>query len=326
MKIDPKYLPSRKFLTVLGSIIVVAIVISTVSFFSKNVSKYEPKKNLVADDSKSFEAFKQVDTDGDSVPDWQEVLYGTDPKKADTDGDGTPDNKEIEIDRDPTKANTAKPGEEPNDKIDPKIIANQEKMVAEYEKLNSTQKFSRDFFSNYIATQPAGRQMTEAEKTAFVEKMLLDMKGTNFQDKYSEKDLKISKVENADSVKKYVGEISDIIYKNDIIQNITKGIEIFSTSVEAGKFNKLSDIDLIIKSFTSVSEKIINTETPESFSGENLRLANDLYRLSDCLLDLKEVEKDPIKAITAIKTYAETTDDMGVIINSMTILSSSKSI
>ena len=31
------------------------------------------------------------DTDGDGLPDWEESLYGTDPKKADTDGDGVND-------------------------------------------------------------------------------------------------------------------------------------------------------------------------------------------------------------------------------------------
>ena len=31
------------------------------------------------------------DTDGDGLPDWEESLYGTDPKKADTDGDGIGD-------------------------------------------------------------------------------------------------------------------------------------------------------------------------------------------------------------------------------------------
>lgn len=37
-----------------------------------------------------------VDTDGDGLPDWQELEYGTDPDKADTDGDGYTDKEEID--------------------------------------------------------------------------------------------------------------------------------------------------------------------------------------------------------------------------------------
>lgn len=36
----------------------------------------------------------RVDTDGDGLPDWFEVLIGTDPGNADSDGDGTPDGME----------------------------------------------------------------------------------------------------------------------------------------------------------------------------------------------------------------------------------------
>ncbi len=47
-----------------------------------------------------------LDSDGDGLPDAQELAFGTDPQKADTDGDGINDKAEIDLRTDPTKADT----------------------------------------------------------------------------------------------------------------------------------------------------------------------------------------------------------------------------
>ena len=44
------------------------------------------------------------DADGDGLPDWEEALWSTNPKKPDTDGDGTPDGEEVAVHRNPRKA------------------------------------------------------------------------------------------------------------------------------------------------------------------------------------------------------------------------------
>lgn len=38
--------------------------------------------------------FYTIDTDGDGIPDWREILLGLNPNKKDTDGDGIPDDEE----------------------------------------------------------------------------------------------------------------------------------------------------------------------------------------------------------------------------------------
>ncbi|MDO8620212.1 MAG: hypothetical protein Q7R64_02585 [bacterium] len=51
------------------------------------------------------------DADGDELPDWEEALWGTDPKKPDTDSDGTPDGAEVAAHRNPRKVG-------PNDSLE----------------------------------------------------------------------------------------------------------------------------------------------------------------------------------------------------------------
>jgi len=47
-----------------------------------------------------------VDSDGDGLSDWQEVVYGTDPYDPDTDGDGLSDGDEVERGTDPLDVDT----------------------------------------------------------------------------------------------------------------------------------------------------------------------------------------------------------------------------
>jgi hypothetical protein len=44
-----------------------------------------------------------LDTDSDGLKDWEEALWGTDPKNPDTDEDGTPDGEEVAVGRNPMK-------------------------------------------------------------------------------------------------------------------------------------------------------------------------------------------------------------------------------
>ncbi len=59
--------------------------------------------------AQGFKKIDQPDSDGDSLADWEEELWETDPQKPDTDGDGASDGEEIKARRDPRRAG---PGDE----------------------------------------------------------------------------------------------------------------------------------------------------------------------------------------------------------------------
>src|SRR6476620_135431 len=94
-----KYLPSKK----LVFITLISFAVLGIVFFFIGVKK---KNDAIALQNSSVENIKgqsvtikdivEKDTDGDTIPDWEEVLWGTDPSKKDTNDDGIPDNVEIE--------------------------------------------------------------------------------------------------------------------------------------------------------------------------------------------------------------------------------------
>lgn len=61
-----------------------------------NDAKKEPLAQTVPV-HESRVAFEEIDTDGDSLPDWQETLLGTNPDKSDSDGDGKKDADEPKV-------------------------------------------------------------------------------------------------------------------------------------------------------------------------------------------------------------------------------------
>jgi hypothetical protein len=310
MKINSKYLPSKRFVISL-SIAVIAILVAVIfTFFKEGIYSSKSESLVEISESATFKAFKQLDTDGDNLPDWQETLYGTDPKRADTDGDGTNDEDEMKVNRDPLKANTASKGEEPNDKIDPKIIEQVKKSEAEYESLNDTEKFARNFMSQYIASQPSGRQMTEAEQGAIITKMLSGIEPDTLAEHFFEKDVKIGEKLSPEEMSKYVMDISAIL-KDEVVPNVTKSFDILSNLSENDSYSGIKKINLIIEKLLLSSNKIMSLKVPEEASDFHLKFANNVYGLVDHLNYIKLINSDPLKSIKGLQGYSVAYTNLG---------------
>lgn len=91
------YLPSKKIM-IAGGIVFLAVILyftipKVIEYYQANRAAFsitgKPPEPLIA--SAGPQSTLDKDTDSDGIPDWQETLFGFDPKKADSDGDGTPD-------------------------------------------------------------------------------------------------------------------------------------------------------------------------------------------------------------------------------------------
>jgi hypothetical protein len=313
MKIDPKYLPSRKFVTVLSIIVVFVLVVTAFSFRGKSDFSYDTKSNplIATTASSSLETFKQIDSDHDGLPDWQEALYGTDPKNPDTDGDGTPDGEEIKEGRDPLKANTAPAGQEPNDKADKSQIEADNKAVDEYNNLNASQKFARDLLSEYIASQPADRQMSQSEQDDFVLNMLNRVPVKADASVTKESDLNIVPANDASSksysynyykiteeLRSFIGK--DIGYMSTMLSNQTPT----TASIEKKKI-----ID-VTNSYKKVITELIKIAVPADFSDSHLKMINDMENMISQDMDMIDFSTDPVKSYSSYTAYVDSYSDL----------------
>jgi len=86
-------------------IIAVVLVLSGIAvlIIALNVKKtpVEEGSNTVESTSEKITVDYDKDSDSDSLKDWEEALWKTDPEVADTDKDGTSDGEEVKVGRDP---------------------------------------------------------------------------------------------------------------------------------------------------------------------------------------------------------------------------------
>ena len=97
-KKDASWLPSGKFVLLTALIIIIIALIMFFSNRSPETLVIEEEDTLQTEGeliAARNEQAAQSDSDGDGVPDWEELLWNTDPFSKDTDGNGITDDREI---------------------------------------------------------------------------------------------------------------------------------------------------------------------------------------------------------------------------------------
>ena len=108
------YLPSKKLSIILISITLVVIIF----FVIKNIMNKKPQDKEGQKVSLTVSELIQNDSDKDGVADWEETLWGTDPRKADSNNDGISDFEEIKQKKDALSAKNNTEGGESTDAAD----------------------------------------------------------------------------------------------------------------------------------------------------------------------------------------------------------------
>lgn len=85
-----QYLPSKEFKRRVIKISLLLSLVLVLRFVAYPAVKKLFDKNAIPENI-TVQQFVDIDTDGDKLADWEESIWGTDPKKPDTDGDGVSD-------------------------------------------------------------------------------------------------------------------------------------------------------------------------------------------------------------------------------------------
>ncbi len=290
-----RYLPSKKFLVVALSL----LIILGAEFFVSNKNKPDTGKNSDYPSKNGFLSglfgSGQKDSDADGLMDWEETLWKTNPNDKDTDKDGTSDKEEIEQKRNPLKAG-------PDDKIEETVFSAKNNSD-EAQVLNETEIFARNFFASFLSLYQSGK-LDEETKSSLTEAFLKNFKSEVLPDKYSSSDLKITSGSSASILKNYGNQTTKIINnrKEGLDEDET---EIIARALEEKNENEIKKLDRIAEIYKNTAADLINISVPSDISDEHLELINGIYNLSASLENTKELLNDPIKGMAGLNQYQE---------------------
>ena len=243
----------------------------------KNPSSTGEKKSLVEDSG---------DSDGDGAPDWQEILYGTDPSVTDTDGDGVEDKEEIEIIKKERQKGfvDSVSGDVPPNTTTTQITA--DRLIGAY----------------IIQQQQNGGEVSEKEKDAIVKSTVQTLSQLQYT-QYTEKDLSTSPNLQASAIEEYRNAVRVKLKPLEAIPEYE--LQIYARAVDKNdpaefeKLKKAADI------YSKIAKELLTVPVPEDAVENHLKFINGFMYTSASLASMSKGYDDVIASYRALGHFGK---------------------
>lgn len=265
----------------------------------KNSNRQETSKNVV---NLSQETRQKLivrlnqDSDQDGLKDWEEEIYGTNPKNADTDGDKTTDGEEIKISRDPLKAG-------PHDDLATSTLPKID--LSDYPSPNNLthrliEKFGEKFVIPKIAN-PSSPLDAESIGVQIAEEILAGKKSA-VKTYFTLKDVKTIKQNDQNSFQKYAREFNAIT--NSAFQGLDESeLLIFSEAVRNEELFQLEKLDPYLTAYAAALNKYKKMAVPSELANLHLAYLNTLSREQKAVEKMRKAEKDALAGAYGAQDY-----------------------
>ena len=288
-----KYLPSKKFLYLFGSFLVIAIVffiafklLSNKNSFSNSNNSNALQVDRLAQAGLTVNQLIQKDSDNDGVPDWEEALWGTDPHNRMTFA-GLTDaayiagkKKELNIDQTKDEA-----GE------------------------TETDKFAKEFFTAYVAMKASGTVDPDAINN-FSNSLGQSVVNPTLIDLYTTKDVKTSTDNSATEKTKYYNAVKKL-FENAKSEGVGDELTIINNQIAGPHDDTNQDqLNKISKAYENFASSVIKLTVPSDLAGEHLKIANDATNTGISIQGMTKVTSDPIVGLSGVSQYQKYSDDL----------------
>ncbi len=285
-------------------IILTTVIVSFGIFFVATWSQKSSQKitytglEAVKPGEELTDTTSEIDSDGDNLKDWEEVLWRTDPRKADTDLDGTSDGQEVKEGRNPTVKG-------PKDKISENPFTQNQDGLKNAPPLTITDKFARDVFDQYMTAKQAngGTPLTTDEQRTIVLKMLDASDDVLAKIEYSRTDLNIAKNSSSETIRAYGNELGRIIHTYSITAK-DEGI-ILRDSIKDNDPELVKQLDPIIKSYQNLLSNFLKARIPANAVFIHLTLINSFSDIITTVQGMRNIYTDPIATLQGAGHFPE---------------------
>lgn len=280
-----QYLPSKKFsLTVLSGVGIITLVLVTKHFIHRDaagaITLGTKSDNPIENGSLvAINTLVEKDRDGDSIPDWEESLWGTDPNKTDTDNDGTSDKEEIEARKNSLAASSD----------------------TEAGDLSETEAFSRELFASISALKESGNLTTGAisnlaqtiGENAGEEKTIIDT--------YAQTDLTIVAA-TLESRKAYHAKMLATLRKYDD-SGIGDELGVIDASLASEDASGLQEISPIADMYKKLAADLSHIPVPDDIAKTHLEFTNGAQNTSIALGSTLLIYDNAIIGLIGLSQY-----------------------
>ncbi|MCR4330501.1 MAG: thrombospondin type 3 repeat-containing protein [Patescibacteria group bacterium] len=297
------YLPSKKLLLMILSVVLVGGGVFWVASIGKNKSQnssFARESVKVTDLALSY---TEQDIDGDGLKDWEESLWGTDVKNPDTDGDGTSDGDEVAAKRDPNIAG-------PDDVyVEQDIQTKTEGQVTSTEDLSQTALLAREYFATIINLKESGNFNAETV-SQLSESLVQNFAGENsIGAKRSKSDLFLTEDNSTESLRTY-GNTMGTIVKKYAGYNLPNELVVVADALETQDESKLKKLDRSIEVHKALIAEFTAVRVPLDAANIHLALINTYIATEQSIEQMNTMFADPLVGMLGINSYTTHTESL----------------
>ncbi|MCX6787788.1 MAG: thrombospondin type 3 repeat-containing protein [Candidatus Kaiserbacteria bacterium] len=249
-------------------------------------------------ESALLQSIASKDTDGDGLPDWEEALYGTDPKVVDSSHLGMTDGEAVIRGLIVPVAITDTPDSGKASSSGPETM---------------TSAFAKTFFSLFVAAKTAsgGADLSESEMNDVANKTLSSLASSvaPAPDFKSAKDLTVSG-SGADALKAFAVSAEMVLMKRTSMATKSELLYL-KDAIENHDDMALPHIASIAKAYRESAVGLAVLPVPKELAETDLALINAMMRTSQIATDFARVDTDPLATILALKQYPQAVLDLG---------------
>lgn len=287
------FLPSKNFIAPLSAILVVALVgWMLIQIWGSPSGNFDaPDKSAGPTD---IQELAVLDSDGDGLKDWEEVLWKTDPKNEDTDGDGTKDQDEISAGRDPLVSVFSK-----DDKL--KIVELPASKSSGTQTLSA--KVAEDFATRYFTQKglAEGGPISGSIKDNLVRSLSYNIQAYTaaYKDIFKETDFKVS--EKIDH-KNYLNNVARALDTN--FKDVKESeLVILEAVADTNDVSRLGELDKYIIAYQTTLDFLKKEPAPPAYLESHTSLANSFNNTAIAVRNMQKMESDPVRSLVGLQLY-----------------------
>lgn len=272
----------------------VSVSLIVLAFLFSGPFSFHPTTVDAATAEELLKSYAAKDSDADGLPDWQESLYGTDPKNPESVKAGVRDGDAVAQGLVKPKFESATPK--------PVSVASVPGTLPSNNSL--TAQFSQEFLKEYIAA--GGQAMTASDQQALLSQLV-----ANFTQRAQK--LLVSSYSSVSlhtdpkvSVLAYADSVETIIRANGLPVGTEDPVTLMDQYINNGDVSALPKLSQLANKYTAITKALLEVHVPPALAASHLNLLRSFDTLARATRAATTYETDPFATLGALSAYQAT--------------------